>query len=358
MLVELPDTVHLEREVALAFPVCSAPTVLRLLCELLLHPDFFFTTVAAIALVAFAFANIIITLHASAFLPLFLFPTKHLCYRATLPPLCLLLLPRIYTRPLGGLRAPTRRPHRTLRISATMPSRNRIKIRKAANDVQRKIKVVTEQHVIDKPSPMEAFPMREWSLKIFLLDEDGNERPADVFNKVVYNLHPTFENPVQTFTKAPFTCSNEGWGEFEISIDCYTTEKTKLAPIIQDLNFQKNKYDVTHTVVFKNPSQNLQERLRETGPLPTDDDHRPKKKGLATKKSAQKYDYEKIAEALEKLEEEDLLRVIQLINENKGPDTYIRSDVEAGEFSIDLYTMPDILTTKLWDHLSKKGLVS
>lgn len=50
---------------------------------------------------------------------------------------------------------------------------------------------------------------------------------------------------------------------------------------------------------------------------------------------------------------------------------------EAGEFSIDLYTMPDMLTTKLWEHLvsgptggtgegheltladqSKKGLVS
>lgn len=24
---------------------------------------------------------------------------------------------------------------------------------------------------------------------------------------------------------------------------------------------------------------------------------------------------------------------------------------EAGEFSIDLYTMPDALTTKLWEHL-------
>lgn len=68
------------------------------------------------------------------------------------------------------------------------------------------------------------------------------------------------------------------------------------------------------------------------------------------------------------------MKVIQVINENKGPDTYIRSDVdgestklsggrdgdaklrlivddlfEAGEFSIDLYTMPDSLTTKLWD---------
>lgn len=35
-------------------------------------------------------------------------------------------------------------------------------------------------------------------MRIFLLDEDGNERPADVFTKVVYNLHPTFENPVQS----------------------------------------------------------------------------------------------------------------------------------------------------------------
>ncbi|KAK7403338.1 transcription factor TFIIF complex subunit Tfg3 [Neonectria punicea] len=227
-----------------------------------------------------------------------------------------------------------------------------------ADELQRKVRVVTEQHILtDKPA-VENFPIRKWSLKLFLLDEDGTERPADVFTKVVYNLHPTFENPVQTFTKPPFLCTNEGWGEFDFSIDCYTTEKTKLAPIIQDLHFGKSKYEITHAVTFKNPSQALQERLRETGPLPTDEEHRPKKKGIATKKSAQKFDYEKIAEALEKLEEEDLLRVIQLINENKGPDTYIRSDVEAGEFSIDLYTMPEGLSTKLWDHLSKKGLVT
>jgi len=73
-------------------------------------------------------------------------------------------------------------------------------------------------------------------------------------------------------------------------------------------------------------------RLRETGPLPNDED-RPKKKGLATKKGAQKYDCEKIAEALQKLDdEEDLLRVIQLINENKSAETYIKSDVEGESF--------------------------
>lgn len=48
----------------------------------------------------------------------------------------------------------------------------------------------------DKPSPVEDFPMRGWSMRIFLLDEEGNERPADMFTKVVYNLHPTFETPV------------------------------------------------------------------------------------------------------------------------------------------------------------------
>ncbi|RDA83951.1 hypothetical protein CP532_6915 [Ophiocordyceps camponoti-leonardi (nom. inval.)] len=237
--------------------------------------------------------------------------------------------------------------------------------KKSANVLKRKVKVVTEQHKIDKPSPPEAqdFPQREWSIRLYLLDEEGNERPADVFTKVVYNLHPTFANPTQTFLKPPFACVNEGWGEFEILIECYTTEKTKLAPILHDLTFHSESYEGVHNVTFKNPSQALQERLRETGPLPTDED-RPKKKNAAAKRGAQKFDYEKIAEALEKLEEEDLLRVVQLINDNKGPDTYIKSDVdvdllmEAGEFSIDLYTMPDVLTTKLWELLSKKGLVS
>lgn len=46
--------------------------------------------------------------------------------------------------------------------------------------------------------------MRQWSLRLFLLDEDGNERPGDVFTKVVYNLHPTFENPTQSESHLSF----------------------------------------------------------------------------------------------------------------------------------------------------------
>jgi transcription initiation factor TFIID/TFIIF subunit len=97
----------------------------------------------------------------------------------------------------------------------------------------------------------------------------------------------------------------------------------------------QEKYDNVQAVTFKNPSQALQEKLRELGPLATDDDVRPKKKGVASKKtSAQKYDYEKIAEALEKLEEDDLLKVIQIINDYKTDSTYIKSDVDGTSFSM------------------------
>lgn len=223
--------------------------------------------------------------------------------------------------------------------------------------VERKIKLVTEQNVVDKPSPVAEFPVREWSIKLFMVDDAGNEQPAECFNKVVYNLHPSFDNPVQTYTKPPYLCENEGWGEFELTIDCYYTEKSKVT-VAHDLNFQQNVYEVVRPVSFKNPSQALREKLRELGPLPTDDD-RPKKKGVASEKSSsQKCDYEKIADAMEKLEEDDLLKVIQIINDYKSADTYIKSDIDAGEFSIDLYTMPEILTKTLWDHLSKKGLVN
>ena len=40
--------------------------------------------------------------------------------------------------------------------------------------------------------------MRAWTIKLFLVDEQGNEHPADCFNKVVYHLHPSFENPDQS----------------------------------------------------------------------------------------------------------------------------------------------------------------
>lgn len=40
--------------------------------------------------------------------------------------------------------------------------------------------------------------MKEWTIEIYLLDEEGNEHPAKCFNKVTYHLHPSFAQPVQS----------------------------------------------------------------------------------------------------------------------------------------------------------------
>lgn len=51
---------------------------------------------------------------------------------------------------------------------------------------------------------MEGYPMRQWSIEIWLLDESGQEVQANVFEKVTYNLHPSFERHKQS--TSPLYC--------------------------------------------------------------------------------------------------------------------------------------------------------
>ena len=50
----------------------------------------------------------------------------------------------------------------------------------------------------NKPAVNEGFPMKEWTVEIYILDQDGKERPARCFTKAVYHLHPSFANPTQS----------------------------------------------------------------------------------------------------------------------------------------------------------------
>ena len=79
---------------------------------------------------------------------------------------------------------------------------------------------------------------------------------------------------------------------------------------------------------------------------------------------------EKLAENLQRLTEDDLLQVVQMIHDNKSPETYTKNDVERrlpasctnpklkataeGEFHVDLYTLPDTLVRQLWDFSQEK----
>ncbi|KAJ5246192.1 hypothetical protein N7468_001175 [Penicillium chermesinum] len=226
-------------------------------------------------------------------------------------------------------------------------------------DVKRSVRLVTEQHVIDKPSEVEGFPQRSWSIEVWLLNEKGEQVPANVFDKVTYHLHPSFgARATQTFKQPPFRISEEGWGEFDMTIELSADKSYNIA---HDLNFAQERYEAKHTISFRNPKPALLAALRESGPVPGDENGL-KKRGAGGDESAKKkkrtnnnFDMDKLADGLQKLGEDDLLRVVQMVHDNKSPDSYTKNDVEQGEFHVDLFTLPDSLVKMLWDFTAEKG---
>lgn len=69
----------------------------------------------------------------------------------------------------------------------------------AYEQIKREVKIITEQTILpDVPEQVPGFPMRAWSIEIHLLDDQGQQVPANVFEKVMYELHPTFAKPKQS----------------------------------------------------------------------------------------------------------------------------------------------------------------
>lgn len=221
---------------------------------------------------------------------------------------------------------------------------------------------MTEQDVIDgKDSGVEGYPLRSWWIEIYLLNEHGEQIPANLFDKVTYTLHPSFgDRAIQTFKNPPFRIAEEGWGEFDMQIGLVALDKEHV--ISHDLNFQQTRYESKHVITFKNPKPALLGALRESGPVPGDENGVKSKRGAAAEEGSKKkkkveknLDMDKLADGLQKLGEDDLLQVVQMVHDNKSPDSYTKNDVEQGEFHVDLYTLPDTLLKMLWEFTQEKG---
>jgi transcription initiation factor IIF auxiliary subunit len=74
--------------------------------------------------------------------------------------------------------------------------------------------------------------------------------------------------------------------------------------------------------------------LRESGPVPGDENGAAKAAGAKgadakKKRPTKNVDMEKLADGLQKLDEDNLLNVVQLIHDHKTSDTYTKNDVES-----------------------------
>ncbi|KAI4197291.1 MAG: hypothetical protein LQ350_006019 [Teloschistes chrysophthalmus] len=227
-------------------------------------------------------------------------------------------------------------------------------------DVKRTVKIITEQHVIGKPSGVEGFPMRSWNIRLVLVNETtGEDVQANLFEKATYKLHPTFgDRETQVIKRPPFKIQEEGWGEFDMRIIVSAIDKGGDHELLHDLNFQKERYEAEHKITFKNPKANLLERLKESGSVAGEENGVKSKRGDESAKKKRRsekgVDMERLADSLQRLGEEDLLQVVQMVHDNKTADTYTKNDVEQGEFHVDLYTLPDSLVRMLWDFCVEK----
>ncbi|KAK9365914.1 yeats family-domain-containing protein [Lipomyces kononenkoae] len=240
-------------------------------------------------------------------------------------------------------------------------------------EVVRTIRVTTTSEVLTDLEPVsEGFPMRKWSVKITLVGPSGADVPANIFDKVTYKLHPTFQNPNRTLKKPPFKLEEQGWGEFDMTIVMHAVDKGGEKSIIHDLNFLESKYVTEHKLSFPSSRPLLSKLLAESGPLPdsavvgspvpAEEARKEKRKHEGTEASKKKgkhekasIDVERLAEGLEKLGQDDILQVVQMVTENRTPDMYIKNDVEEGEFHLDLFTLPDNLLKMLWDFVKKRA---
>ena len=106
-----------------------------------------------------------------------------------------------------------------------------------------------------------------------------------------------------------------------------------------DLNFQTAKYEVKHVINFRNPKAGtpLFDKLRSSGPMPGENVNGDKKRQSEVGAAAPKkkkggdgkgVDMDLLADGLQKLEEDDLLQVVQMVHDNKSEDSWMRNDVE------------------------------
>ena len=148
-----------------------------------------------------------------------------------------------------------------------------------------------------------------------------------------------------------------------------TDASGKVHSVIHDLNFQQAKYEHKHVLIFKNvkPNTPIFERLRGSGAVPGDTGDAAKKSRTSEVGGAQKkkkggndksIDMDRLAEGLQKLGEDDLLQVVQMVHDNKSEESWLRNDIEQGEFHVDLYTLPDTLIAMLWTFSKEKGVLA
>ncbi|PYI24891.1 transcription initiation factor subunit [Aspergillus indologenus CBS 114.80] len=217
------------------------------------------------------------------------------------------------------------------------------------------VRLLTEQHILNKDFGVETFSLQSWSIDFYLINNYSELVPANVFDQVTYTLHSSFSpRAVQTLKDFPFIICEEGWDEFDMQVGPSAADKKHF--VTHDLNFAQARYESKHVMSFKNPKPPLQSLLYKSGPVPGDKDRVKSKRAAGGEGGSKKKKKTKknIISSFYSVDMDKLADGLQHLDDNKTPDSYTKNDVEQVEFHVDLHILPDNLVKILEDFTQEK----
>lgn len=156
-----------------------------------------------------------------------------------------------------------------------------------------------------------------------------------------------------------------------MDISVFFLEKAGERKVPHDLNFLKDSYETDHVIQVPLNKPILLAELEKSGSVEDTSatsakrktsltgavEPKPKKAKTATVSTMRgNVDLEKLAVGLTKLNEDDLVGVVQMISDNNTPEMNVTNNADDGEFIVDLYSLPDGLLKSLSDYVKKNTL--
>jgi YEATS domain-containing protein 4 len=77
------------------------------------------------------------------------------------------------------------------------------------------------------------FKSHEWTL---YLRGPNNEDISHCIQKVVFQLHASFSQPVREYTQPPFEVTEKGWGEFEAQIRIHWKDPSEKTTMVSSID--------------------------------------------------------------------------------------------------------------------------
>lgn len=132
----------------------------------------------------------------------------------------------------------------------------------------RALRIKTQQVIVPDLPPTNGFPTRRWRLEVFLLDEDGKEVPACIFESITYHLHPTFNPSTKKLTQPPFRLDEEGWGEFGLQVVGVLKGQPTTYTFHHEISFTDDAYVMDFNIDVPYHIESLRDELLKSGSVP------------------------------------------------------------------------------------------